>query len=67
MPIRISVSGTGLSVVTPMSPTPAEFLAESETEFFPLTDGLPKLKFVLKADGTVDQFDVFGTKATRVR
>jgi CubicO group peptidase (beta-lactamase class C family) len=66
MTIHVAVEGDGITVVTPMNADKVMFMAETETEFFPLGDGLPKLKFIAGADGKVNEFEALGNKAKRV-
>jgi hypothetical protein len=43
-----------------------ELIPESDTAFLPISDGLPRFKFVPTADGHVDEIEFPGGKAKRV-
>jgi len=61
--ITITVSGKGIKVQTP-GPI-AEFLPESDTRFFPITDGAPSVVFEKNADGKVTGFRAGSLAARR--
>jgi CubicO group peptidase (beta-lactamase class C family) len=61
--VTITVSGKGIKLQTP-GPT-AEFLPESETKFFPITDGVPTLLFEKNQDGKVTGFTAGNMTAKR--
>ncbi|MGH9626938.1 MAG: serine hydrolase [Bryobacteraceae bacterium] len=61
--VTVTVSGKGIRIQTP-GPT-AEFLPESETKFFPITDGVPSVVFEKNADGKVTGFKAGNMSATR--
>lgn len=61
--VTITVNGKGIKVQTP-GPT-AEFLPESETKFFPTSEGAPPLVFERNSDGTVTGFKAGNMTAKR--
>jgi CubicO group peptidase (beta-lactamase class C family) len=61
--VTVTVVGKGIKVQTP-GPT-AEFLPESETTFFPITDGAPSLVFEKNAEGKITGFKAGNMTLTR--
>ena len=61
--VTVTVNGKGIRVRTP-GPT-AEFLPESPTKFFPMSDGAPSLTFNRDPDGKVTGFKAGNMTATR--
>ena len=63
--LRVSVKGGGITVLSSIQAEPAEFLPQSETEFFPTVDGLGNITFAIGPDGKVNEFSLFGSTAKR--
>lgn len=61
--IEVTVTGKGLRVRTP-GPS-FEYLPESESRFFPITEGSPSLVFERNSEGKVTGFQAGNIKATR--
>jgi CubicO group peptidase (beta-lactamase class C family) len=65
--IVVAVDRGALTAAFDGSADKIELLAESETDFHPMSDGLPKFKFLVSPNGHVDEIEFPGAKAQRVQ